>query len=182
MLPGRRTPGVTTIDDCALVAAGEDWDAIRVSDAVGNRTLAILGPRSGAVIEDPRGRVFYWFVPVGTAAAWSVSGTRALGHHCHVSVPPARKVAGYGPRWRITPGDGRLITGSAPLQAAIEDALDQEARHTPAPAPAGGRRSGQCAAVAAQPDDVLHRRCSGYLPDDPGRAACACYCHTGDAS
>lgn len=179
MLPGRRppaAPGVTPLGDCELVAAGKEWDAIRVPEQVGVRALEILGGRSGAVIEDPRGRVFYWFVPTGTAAEWSVAGTRALGDHCHVSVPPDRKVAGYGPRWRITPGDGRMLTRSAPLRAAIEDAIGQslqDARPSPA-----GRRSGACAAVASKPDDMLHGRCSGYLPSDSGRANCACYCHT----
>ena len=181
MLPGRRpAPGVTTIDDCALLPAGKDWDAIRVTEAVALRAMAILGARSGAVIEDPRSRLFYWFVQVGTAATWDLPETRGLGTHRHVGVPPDGKVDGPGPRWRITPGDGRLMTDGGPLRAALEDALTQEHGDEPVPEPAG-RRSGQCAAAARRPDGGLHKRCSGYLPDDPNRAACSCYCHTAAA-
>lgn len=177
MLPGRRpAPGVTTIDDCALLPAGKDWDAIRVAEATALRAMEILGSRSGAVIEDPRSRAFYWFVAVGTAATWNLPGTKGLGEHRHVGVPPHGKVTGPGLRWRVTPGDGRLITDSGPLRAAIEDALAQE--HSAAPAQGiAARRTGHCAAAASRSDDPLHKRCSGYLLGDPDRARCSCYCH-----
>ncbi|MFG2589038.1 hypothetical protein [Streptomyces sp. NPDC048438] len=104
-----------------MEAAGGDWDAVRVPRSVGLDALAILGRRSGAVLED-RAALFF-FIPRGTAADWDVDGTRILGEDDHVVVPPDRRTLGPGPHWRICPGPDSWTTDAAALQAALEDAV-----------------------------------------------------------
>ncbi|MBL1102089.1 hypothetical protein [Streptomyces coffeae] len=115
-----RPPALPTVGGCELQAAGVDWDAIRVPRRIGVRALAVLGPRSGAVIEDPCEPVFYWFVREGATTGWDVPETRLLGVRQHLVVPPQHRVEGPGPHWRIRPVDGRLITDVRALRTAIE--------------------------------------------------------------
>jgi hypothetical protein len=112
-----------TVGDCELKAAGIDWDAIRVPRAIGLQALKILGPRSGAVIEDPFERALYWFVIAGASSGWAIPDTRALGVTQHLTVPPRRRACGPGPHWRICPGQGRWLTDLGALHAALEDAF-----------------------------------------------------------
>lgn len=116
-------PAVPTVADCTIQPAGHTWDAVRTPLALGQRTLDILGRRSGAVIEDPIGRVLYWLIPTGSAAAWQLSDIRVLGAGAHLAVPPPRRTQRPGPHWRICPGDGQLVTDAHALHAAISDAL-----------------------------------------------------------
>ncbi|MEX2974782.1 hypothetical protein [Streptomyces sp. C184] len=118
-----RPAALPTIGGCELQAAGVDWDAVRVPRSVGLRALAILGNRSGAVIEDPREPAVYWFVRVGSTAGWDVPDTRPLGVTQHLVVPPPPRVEGPGPHWRICPTDGWLLTDVRVLRAAIEAAV-----------------------------------------------------------
>ncbi|MFB8772964.1 hypothetical protein [Streptomyces broussonetiae] len=117
------TPPLPSAAACTLHDAGQDWDAIRVPRSVGLATMAILGPRCGAVVEDPLSSAVYYFVPVGTATDWDVTNTHALGLGATVTIPPARRTAGPGPHWRMCPGEDRLLTDPAALRAAIEDAF-----------------------------------------------------------
>lgn len=117
-MPRDRLPSAA---GCSLHDAGEGWDAIRVPRSVGLAALAILGTRCGAVVEDST--VLYFFAPVGTASAWEVENTRALGSGSAVTIPPARRTQGPGPHWRMCPGDGSWLTDPAALRAAIEDAF-----------------------------------------------------------
>ncbi|MGA4979869.1 hypothetical protein [Streptomyces cinereoruber] len=104
--------------------AGQAWDAIRVPRSIGLLTLDILGARSGAVIED--GLALYWLVPIGTATGWDITGTTVLSAGARVSVPPARRMAGPGPFWRVCPGD-TWLTDADTLRAAVEDAYQPKA-------------------------------------------------------
>ncbi|WP_405753503.1 hypothetical protein OHA19_43230 (plasmid) [Streptomyces sp. NBC_00012] len=113
---------IHTIRDCRLEKAGRTWDAIRVPRSVGLSALAILGTRSGAVLEDPLSAALYWFIPVGDAAAWDVAGTRVLAEDAHLVIPPVRRTQGPGPHWRVCPADETWMTEAAALQAALEDA------------------------------------------------------------
>ncbi|MGH4029365.1 hypothetical protein ACQB60_10570 [Actinomycetota bacterium Odt1-20B] len=106
-----------------LQAVGVCWDVVRVPRHIGVRALEVLGTRSGAVIEDPNEPALYWFVPTGAAAVWDIPGTRPLGLNQHLVVPPARRVRGPGPHWRICPADGELITDTVALRAAVQDAM-----------------------------------------------------------
>ncbi|MFF4661931.1 hypothetical protein [Streptomyces sp. NPDC001282] len=94
-------------------------DAIRVPRSVGLDALAILGGRSGAVLEDPP--ALYWFIPLGRGAEWNVAGTRVLDDDAGLAIPPSRRTQGPGPHWRVCPADGMWITDAAALQAALED-------------------------------------------------------------
>lgn len=108
---------------CEFLAAGRDWDAIRVPRTLGLDALDILGARSGAVVDDPRQPALYWFVAVGAAGLWEVDEARPLGAGNFVAVPPPRRTQGPGPYWRICPAGTNWLTNAAALQAAVEDAL-----------------------------------------------------------
>ncbi|MFF3730369.1 hypothetical protein ACFYXM_08650 [Streptomyces sp. NPDC002476] len=88
--------------------------------SVGLDALAILGGRSGAVLEDPPAAL-YWFIASGHGAEWNVAGTRVLGAESRLVIPPNRRTQGPGPHWRVCPADGMWITDAAALQAALED-------------------------------------------------------------
>jgi hypothetical protein len=117
---GLRPAALPTVEGCRLHAAGFDWDAIRVPRGIGVHVLAILGSRSGAVIEDPREPALYWFVGKGSTAGWDVPDTRPLGVTQHLVVPPLHRVEGPGPHWRICPSDSGLITDMQALRNAIQ--------------------------------------------------------------
>ncbi|MCX4588136.1 hypothetical protein [Streptomyces sp. NBC_01481] len=118
-----RPSALPTIGGCELQAAGVDWDAVRAPRSIGIRALAILGNHSGAVIEDPCEPAVYWFVREGSTTGWEVPETRPLGVTQYLVVPPAHRVKGPGPHWRISPTDGRLITDVRALRTAIEAAV-----------------------------------------------------------
>lgn len=118
-----RPTALPTIGGCQLQPAGLEWDAVRVPRTIGVHALAILGNRSGAVIEDPREPAVYWFVRRGSATGWDLSETRPLGMNQHLVVPPRDRVEGPGPHWRIRPVDGGLITDVRALRAAVEAAV-----------------------------------------------------------
>lgn len=113
---------IRTIRACRLERAGQTWAAIRVPRSVGLDALAILGSRSGAVLEDPIAAALYWFVPPGTTAKWDVAGTRVLAEDAHLVIPPDRRTQGPGPHWRVCPSAEAWTTEAAALQAALEDA------------------------------------------------------------
>ncbi|MFC8859345.1 hypothetical protein [[Kitasatospora] papulosa] len=121
---------VRTIRNCRVEAAGGAWDAVRVPRSAGLDALAILGHRSGAVLEDPLSAALYFFIPQGTAADWDVDGTRILGEDDHVVVPPDRRTQGPGPHWRVCPSTDAWTTDAAALQAALEDAVSPRAGAT----------------------------------------------------
>jgi hypothetical protein len=117
----------STAAGCQLQPAGYTWDAIRAPLPIGDEALRILGHRSGAALADPAARYMYWFVAPGTAAAWALVGTTALGRGVSIVVPKERKTGPPGPHWRVCPGDGALITHADALLAALQDALEAHA-------------------------------------------------------
>ncbi len=110
--------------DIATQRAGIHWDAVRIGSALGETILRLLGDRTGAVIEDTWGRTMYWLVPAGTAAAWDVPGSVALGIACWVTVPgPAAEEI----RWRVpTTAQGGVLTGPRLLADALAAARTRE--------------------------------------------------------
>ncbi|WP_326791454.1 hypothetical protein OHA79_01905 [Streptomyces sp. NBC_00841] len=116
------TPSIRTIRDCRLEEAGRTWDAVRVPRSVGLDALAILGGRSGAVLEDPLSAALYWFIARRDATEWDVAGTRVLHEDTHLVIPPDRRTYGPGPHWRICPATEAWTTDATALQAALEDA------------------------------------------------------------
>ncbi len=121
-MPSTRLPSAA---GATLHDAGHDWDAIRVPRSVGLATLAILGARCNAAIDDPltAAGVVYFFTPTGTAATWDVGNTTPLGRGATLMIPPARRTEGPGPHWRICPGENGWITDPDALAAAITDAF-----------------------------------------------------------
>ncbi|RPK56273.1 hypothetical protein EES43_24835 [Streptomyces sp. ADI96-02] len=120
-----------TIKNCRLAGAGDTWDAVRVPRSVGYDAVAILGSRSGAALQDPREGCLYFFITPGSADSWGnsdVPGARILGAGSHIVLPPPRRTTGPGPHWRICPGDKGLLTDTAALRAALEDASAGAAR------------------------------------------------------
>ncbi|MCX5239847.1 hypothetical protein OG824_32060 [Streptomyces prunicolor] len=103
------------------------WDTIRVSRGLGLAAVAILGPRCGAVIDDPRSDVLDWFVAPGSAASWSLTDTRALPSGRNTVIPPLRLTHGPGRHWIVCPGEEGWLTDIRALEAALEDCLSREA-------------------------------------------------------
>jgi hypothetical protein len=100
---------------------------VRVPLHCGASALAVLGSASGAVIEDPRETVLYWLVPAGATMGWNMRGTRPLSRTHHLVVPDRNRVRGPGPRWRVRPGNGRLLTDVAELRRALEAVIAADA-------------------------------------------------------
>ncbi|MFD3815074.1 hypothetical protein ACFWRZ_08405 [Streptomyces rubiginosohelvolus] len=124
-------PSTTTIKNCRLEPAGDTWDAVRVPRSVGSDAVAILGSRAGAALQDPHEGCMYFFIAPGTADTWKAEdapGARILGAGAHVVFPPPRRTQGPGPHWRICPGDDGLLTDTAALRAALEDAASAAVR------------------------------------------------------
>ncbi|MET8826129.1 hypothetical protein ABZX40_13735 [Streptomyces sp. NPDC004610] len=88
---------------------------------LGAGAMAVLGARCGAVVEDPRSAVLYFFVPTESAQAWEMESTRVLSLGSSVTIPPHRRTEGPGPHWRMCPGDDGWLTEPNALRAALED-------------------------------------------------------------
>lgn len=102
-----------------LQAAGYRWDAIRAPRSIGTRALEFLGPRSGAVVEDPHEQALYWFISAGEAATWDLPDTRPLSLTQHLVIPAPHRTQGPGPHWRITCRERALLTETDELRAAL---------------------------------------------------------------
>lgn len=124
-----RPPTLPTIAGYQLQAAGHTWDAIRVPHLPAQHVLARLGEDTGAVIDDPYQAVLYWFLSAGAARDWTVPGTVPLALGQHLVVPPADRLRGPGPHWRVSPTGGRFLTSAHRLRACLRDmARHREAR------------------------------------------------------
>ncbi len=112
MTPG---PGCTSI-----VAAGVEWDAIKVPRYAGLFALGKL-TRPGAVAVDPASAppVLYFLVPPQSTAGWDVPKTTALSLAAHVVLPALHREAPPGPYWLIAPGRGRRRTTTADLRREL---------------------------------------------------------------
>ncbi len=113
--------------DHTLSQVGVTWDAIRVPHAVGGPAVGILGPRCGAVIDDPQ-VALYWFVATGSADRWDIPETRLLSAGTVLAIPPARRTTGPGVHWRVCPGDSDWLTQAEALRAALEDSINLRSR------------------------------------------------------
>lgn len=105
--------------------AGVSWDAVRVPKWLAVPALDRVGDRSGAVIEDRWGPVWYWLIPPGSGHDWQHGhGIEVLGATCWVVVPPARRTSGAGVRWLLPPASGRaLLTDADVLRVALASAV-----------------------------------------------------------
>ncbi|MFI0778041.1 hypothetical protein [Streptomyces sp. NPDC021212] len=115
--------------DITVLPTGRWWDAVRASAAVGEHALRLLGPESGAVIQDRHGPL-YWLVRPGTAEGWDVRDVRVLGAGVgaasFIGVPPVHRTARPGTHWRVPVGPGRYLTDAALLRGALALAAGAE--------------------------------------------------------
>lgn len=109
------TPGVGCT---SIVAAGVEWDAIKVPRYAGLFALHRLN-RPGAVAVDPASAppVLYFLVPPQSTAGWDVPQTTALSLAAHVVLPSLHREAPPGPYWLLAPG--RRCTRTADLRRAL---------------------------------------------------------------
>ncbi|MEU1805822.1 hypothetical protein [Streptomyces sp. NPDC019937] len=110
-----------------MVQVGLHWDAVRAPAEIGERALALLDNRSGAVIAD-YGQM-YWLIPRGHAADWGRlhRDIHALGAHgaevTYLGVPPTSWTEGPRLHWRIPMGPDRYVTDPHLLRLAMARAL-----------------------------------------------------------
>jgi hypothetical protein len=116
--------------DAELVSAGRWWDAVRVPVYLGERVLDLLNDASGAVIRDPYGPAYlYWLVRPGAADGWTlpeVAGVRVLGAASYVVVPPRDPVRPDGLGWAVPFRPGRYLTDAVRLHAALAKVFEAE--------------------------------------------------------
>ncbi|WP_186319296.1 hypothetical protein [Streptomyces sp. SAJ15] len=101
--------------------AGLWWDAVKVPAVIAARALDLLGEEDrGPVVEDPYGAVWYWLVPPGAAADWTIH--RVLARGSHLALPPRGRVRGPGPHWRVAPDGRGGFTDAERLHTALRAA------------------------------------------------------------
>lgn len=106
------------------------WDAVRVPQSAARGVLEFLGDASGAVIEDPYGRVCYWLIRRCSAARWDTASLplvevlqNAEMELSYLAVPPAARVKGPGPYWRVPIAPSRYLTAAPALLNALRTVL-----------------------------------------------------------
>lgn len=132
----RALPWIPPRSEVEMVEVGPYWDVLRAPVEIGERALALLGNRSGAVIADYG--LMYWLIPSGHAEHWGrlQRDIRALGAHgaetTYVGVPPAKWTEGPRLHWRIPASDGRYLTDPHRLRLALARALAEPAEEATA--------------------------------------------------
>ncbi|MFJ1580434.1 hypothetical protein [Streptomyces sp. NPDC088182] len=114
------------------VTIPDSWNAVTVPSEWAGLVLGILGPRSGAVLEDAFARETVWFIPPGGAADWPETrdlGLRVLhtGHGIALAGPDGFR---NDMTWLRSPLMPSPLTACDDLRAAIEHTvgpLDQAA-------------------------------------------------------
>lgn len=83
-----------------LTRAGEDWDAVRVTVAVGEQVMDRLGPACGSVVSD--GAHMWFFVEPGQGDRLTMPGVTVLDSSGYVLMPADRRTSPPGPYWART--------------------------------------------------------------------------------
>ena len=126
----RALPWIPPRSEVEMVEVGPYWDVLRAPVEIGERALALLGNRSGAVIADYG--LMYWLIPSGEAQYWQrlYAGVQALGAHSaevtYVGVPPAHWRSGPRLHWRVPVGPDRYLTDPIRLREAVVRAVAAE--------------------------------------------------------
>ncbi|MFI1702652.1 hypothetical protein [Streptomyces bobili] len=124
-----QTPRVRGLSEPTLVAAGKDWDAIRVEASIGLRALRLLeacGTPVGPVLCDQGSGQAYFLIPPGAARGWQQEHTQALGEGSWIVLAPPGWEDGLL-RWVTDPADSSAYTAAADLTIALTAATS--ARH-----------------------------------------------------
>ncbi|GAA2517499.1 hypothetical protein [Streptomyces gobitricini] len=115
----------------ALLPAGRRWDVIITPAGLGGPALDVLCrlvDRPGPVLADSGDTRLGFFVPVGTAARWVGTGTRAAGRGAWVVVPYPGRATGAA-RWLVLPDGSGTLNDPALLELAMHEAAARLARH-----------------------------------------------------
>ena len=92
-----------------VLPAAEWWDAIVVPQVRGLDVVEILDHQTdrapGPILWEPLALTprLYFLVPVGTADAWDVPGTSALGTACFIGVPGPTTLEPPSIHWLVPP-------------------------------------------------------------------------------
>lgn len=112
------TAEMTIAAGMRLAPAGVRWDAVKVGRHLAVRAIELIAmPGAVAVDPAPSEPALYFFVPPGSAAAWDVPETTALGQNAHVVLPPEHKEAPPGLYWLIAQRNG--LTPASVLREAL---------------------------------------------------------------
>ncbi|NUH35246.1 hypothetical protein HUF15_00420 [Streptomyces samsunensis] len=111
--------------DVEVLPVGKWWDAVRAAPTIGERALKTLGDKTGAVIQDKNGPL-YWLVEVGTATSWHLRQVRVLteltDESTYLGVPPASWTTGPKTHWRVPLSADRCLTHPWHLWEALAEA------------------------------------------------------------
>ncbi|WP_336322799.1 hypothetical protein [Streptomyces lavendofoliae] len=113
----------------ALLPAGLRWDVLITPAGLGRPALDVLRrlvDRPGPVLAGSGDARTGFFVPVGTAARWVGTGTRAAGRGTWVVVPYPGRVAGAA-RWLVPPDGRGTLNDPALLELALHEAAARRA-------------------------------------------------------
>jgi hypothetical protein len=116
-------------EDIELLPVGKWWDAVSAPTAVADRALELLGPDSGAVIQDETYGKAYWLIGIDTARSWHMRQVRVLtelaGEGTLLGVPPTSWRADHMTYWRIPFGPDRYLTDTDHLARALRQAVNE---------------------------------------------------------
>ncbi|WHX19844.1 hypothetical protein QFW82_23735 [Streptomyces malaysiensis subsp. malaysiensis] len=111
--------------DVEVLPVGKWWDAVRAAPTIGERALKTLGDKTGAVIQDKQGPL-YWLVKVGTATSWHLRQVRVLteltDESTYLGVPPASWTTGPKTHWRVPLSADHYLTDARHLWEALAEA------------------------------------------------------------
>ncbi|MBB5935851.1 hypothetical protein [Streptomyces zagrosensis] len=122
-------------DDVMVLAAGRQWDAVRVSTAVAEWAFQFLdGAEDCAAIVDPRAAWVYWLLPPHLMAAAPVEQWDRLDGYVtrltagpavhYLAVPPNQRRSGPGLHWRIPRHwSGRYLARPSYLSTVLATAI-----------------------------------------------------------
>ncbi|WP_055552622.1 hypothetical protein [Streptomyces sp. NBRC 110028] len=114
-------------EDIEVLPVGEWWDAVSAPTAVADRALGLLGPNTGAVIQDDTYGKTYWLIGIGTARSWHIRQVRVLTELADegtlLGVPPASWTTGHSTYWRVPFRIDRCLTDVRQLHEALAQAV-----------------------------------------------------------
>ncbi|WP_055550785.1 hypothetical protein [Streptomyces sp. NBRC 110028] len=163
-------------EDIEVLPVGTWWDAVSAPTAVADRALKLLGPDTGAVIQDDTYGKTYWLIGVDTARSWCIRQVRVLtsliGEGTLLGIPPVSWTTGHDTYWRVPFRIDRCLTDAQQLR----EALAQAATDVLGPRPDGRQLCYRCQLPTDEPVPVTVEH-SGSVA---GATVYACPTHARD--